>query len=37
VLYAHERVTDLADEDETFRRELLALREQLRQRTKIPA
>jgi chromosomal replication initiator protein len=37
VLYAHERITDLAEEDETFRRELLALREQLRQRTRIPA
>ena len=37
VLYACDRITDLADEDETFRRELLALREQLRQRTKVPA
>ncbi|MGD1991593.1 MAG: chromosomal replication initiator protein DnaA [Anaerolineae bacterium] len=37
VLYAYERITDLAEEDETFRRELLALREQLRQRAKIPA
>ena len=37
VLYAHERVTDLAEEDETFRRQLLALREQLRQRKRVPA